>query len=361
MQKKLLIGCAILIGVLAAFLFRPETSSTRSPQPRGETVISVTVAPAKMDTMHDRIEALGTAFSNESAVISSTVTEKVVAIHFEDGQVVRKGDPIVTLAQQEELAARDAAIEQLAEHQRELNRLESLLQNQSVSRQQVDQRKTLLRISQQRIKELEARIQDRTLRAPFDGILGLRRISVGALVEPGEVITTIDDVRRIKLDFTVPETYLGALKPGAGVSAASRTLAGRTFSGTVASIDTRIDPATRSFVVRAVLENPGRILKPGMLLTVNLLTNERRALVIPEEALVPLQRRNFVWVVDTAKDNTVERREVRIGERRPGEAEITSGLAENELVIIRGTDQVRPGSRVKISQSLIRPASDPGA
>ena len=128
----------------------------------------------------------------------------------------------------------------------------------------------------------------------------------------------------------------------------------------MASLDTRIDPATRSFVVRAVLDNPGRILKPGMLLTVNLLNNERRALVIPEEALVPLQRRNFVWVVDTAKDNTVERREVRIGERRPGEAEITSGLAENELVIIRGTDQVRPGSRVRISQSLSRPTSDPG-
>jgi len=92
-----------------------------------------------------------------------------------------------------------------------------------------------------------------------------------------------------------------------------------------------------------------------------LLKNERHALVIPEEALVPLQRRNFVWVVDTAKDNTVERREVSIGERRPGEAEITSGLAENDLVIIRGTDQVRPGSRVRISQSLSRPTSNPGA
>jgi membrane fusion protein (multidrug efflux system) len=308
-----------------------------------------------MDTVHDRIEALGTAFSNESAVISSTVTEKVVGVHFEDGQVVRKGDSIVTLAQQEESAARDAAIEQLAEHQRELNRLESLLQNQSVARQQVDQRRTLLRVTQQRIKELEARIQDRTLRAPFDGILGLRKISVGALVEPGEVITTIDDVSRIKLDFTVAETYIGALKPGAAINATSRALAGRTFNGTVASIDTRIDPITRSFVVRAVLPNPDRVLKPGMLLTVNLLKNERRALVIPEEALVPLQRRNFVWVVDTAKGNTAERREVKIGARRPGEVEITSGLTENELVIVRGTDLVRPGSRVRISQTLYDP------
>lgn len=342
-------------------MFQPGLSPAPSPQPTGERAVPVAVAPVVVDTVHDRIEALGTAFSYESATLSATVTEKVVAVHFDDGQLVRRGDPIVTLAQQEESAARDAALEQLAEHQRELNRLVSLLQNQSIARQQVDQRKTLLRVTQQRIKELDARIQDRTIRAPFDGVLGLRKISVGALVEPGDAITTLDDVSRIKLDFTVPETYLDALAVGAAVSAASRTLGERTFTGTVTSIDTRVDPATRSAVVRAVLPNPDRALKPGMLLTVTLVKNERRAPVIPEDALVPLQRKNFVWVVDPARSNTVERREVTIGQRRPGEVEITGGLEENELVIVRGTDRVRSGDRVQISQTWSRPRLAPGA
>jgi membrane fusion protein (multidrug efflux system) len=361
MTRKTIIGSGFLIILLAAFVFHTGQSSVPSPRQRVENVIPVTVAPVSIDTVYDRIEALGTTVANESATITSTVTERIVAVHFEDGQVVRRGEPIVTLAQQEEAAARDAAVEQLEEHQRELNRLDSLLQKQSIARQQVDQRKTLLRITQQRIKELEARIQDRTIRAPFDGVLGLRKISVGALVEPGDVITTIDDISRIKLDFPVPEIYLGALKPGAAVSATSRPLEGRTFSGAVASIDTRVDPATRSLVVRAVLPNTDRVLKPGMLLTVTLLKNERRALVIPEDALVPLQRRNFVWVVHTEKGDTVERREVRIGGRRPGEVEITSGLTERELVIVRGTDQVQPGNRVRISQTWSRPAAGAGA
>jgi membrane fusion protein (multidrug efflux system) len=184
---------------------------------------------------------------------------------------------------------------------------------------------------------------------------------MGALVEPGDVITTIDDVSRIKLDFPVPETHIGELAPGAVVKASSRSLPGKTFQGAVASIGTRVDPATRSFVVRAILPNPDRALKPGMLLTVNLIKNERRALVIPEAALVPLQRRNFVWVVDPSKDGAVERREVEIGTRRPGEVEIRSGLSENELVIVRGTDQARPGNRVQITQTIQSPSAGPGA
>jgi membrane fusion protein (multidrug efflux system) len=358
LRKALIAGAACLL-LAGALVLKPGMSSVPAPRKQAAAATPVAVAAAITDTVFDRIEALGTAFSNESATISSTVTEKVVAVHFDDGQAVRKGDPIVTLAQQEESAARDAAVEQLAEHQRELNRLDSLLQNQSIARQQVDQRKTLLRITQQRIRELEARIQDRTIRAPFDGVLGLRRISAGTLVEPGTAITTIDDISRIKLDFPVPETYLGALTPGAAVSAVSRPLGGRTFTGTVASVDTRIDPATRSFVVRAVLPNPDRELKPGMLLTVNLLQNERRALVIPEEALVPLQRRNFVWVVAAGQENTVERREVQIGGRRPGQVEITAGLAPEELVVVRGTEQVRAGGRVTIVQTMGRPAGGP--
>jgi membrane fusion protein (multidrug efflux system) len=353
--RTILLIATVLIAAATLLFLRSRLSPPPALAQNTERAATVTTAPVVIDLMHDRIEALGTAFANESATLTSTVAERVVAVHFEDNQTVRKGDPIVTLSQQEVQAARDAAVEQLAEHQRELNRLESLVQNQSVARQSYDQRKTLLRITQQRIKELEARLQDRSIRAPFDGVLGLRRISVGALVQPGDIITTIDDISRIKLDFTVPETYLSLLAPGAAVSAASRNLGGRTFEGAVAGIDTRVDPATRSVVVRALLPNPDRALKPGMLMTVTLSKNERRSMLIPEEAIVPFQRRTFVWVVDPATGASVERREVTIGGRRPGVVEILSGLAEAERVVVRGTEQLRPGSRVVAAQPEHRP------
>ncbi len=353
--RMMLIILTIAAGVALTVFLRPRLFPTPLLAQNPERVSPVTAAPVVFDTLHDRIEALGTTFANESAAIASTVTEKVVAVHFEDNQAVRKGDPIVTLSQQEVQAARDAAVEQLAEHQRELNRLQRLVQNQSVSRQSFDQRTTLLRITQQRIKELEARLRDRSIRAPFNGVLGLRRISVGALVQPGDTITTIDDISNIKLDFAVPETYLAVLAQGAAVSATSRILANRIFEGTVSGIDTRVDPATRSVVVRAVLPNLDRALRPGMLLTVTLLKNKRRSLLIPEEALVPFQRRNFVWVVEPVTGASVERREVVTGSRRPGEVEILSGLRQGELVVVRGTDQLQPGSRVIVAQSASRP------
>ena len=351
MKRVLILTAAVAVTAVSAVFFGPRLLSAPPPAQPVERPTPVTVAPAFAGTIQERIEALGTAFADESAVITSTVTERVVAVHFDDNQFVRKGDPIVTLAQQEVRAARDAAVEQLAEHERELKRLESLLQNQSVSRQSYDQRRTLVRITEQRIKELDARLQDHTIRAPFNGVLGLRRISVGALVRPGDPITTIDDVTRIKLDFTVPETYLGVLRPGAPVKAVSRALAGQAFEGTVASIDTRVDPATRSVLVRAILPNPERALRPGMLLTVDVIKNERRTLLIPEDALMPFQRRNYVWVVAPDRGDTPERREVVIGGRLPGKVEVTSGISEGEFVVVRGTDQLRDGARVEIART----------
>lgn len=346
-------AAAALVFTLTAAVLISTRPAAAPPAPRGsERPIAVVAAPVRLETLADRIEAVGTALANESAALSPTVTERVVAVHFEEGQFVRRGSPIVTLDQREDLAARDAAAEQLAEHERELARLESLLQNQSVARQPVDQRRTLLRVTQKRIQEIEARIQARTIRAPFDGVLGLRRISVGALVKPGDVVTTIDDVSRIKLDFAVPEVHLGLLRPGAVVRAESPARRGRIFEGVVATVDSRVDPTTRSGVVRAVLPNPDRALVPGMLLTVTLLKNERPARVIPEEALVPLGQRHRVWVIDPAAGNAVARREVTIGGRRPGAVEILHGLDVDELVVVAGADLLKPGSRVEIAAVL---------
>jgi membrane fusion protein (multidrug efflux system) len=307
----------------------------------------VTVVDVQPQAIFDRIEALGTTLANESARITAAVTEKVVAVHFEDGQQVAAGDLLVTLKQDEERAQRAAAVEQRSENERELKRLETLLKEDVIPQRDYDERLTLLNITRQRIREIEARIRDRTIRAPFDGILGLRQVSVGALVEPGDLIATIDDLSRIKLDFNVPATYLSTLKPGSAILARSAGWGDQRFEGTVATIGTRIDPETRSVLVRAIIPNPEMRLRPGLLMTVQLLNRRRQALMIPEEALVPVQRRNFVLIVGA--DLRVARKEVSIGQRQPGLVEITQGLSAGERVVVRGTTRVRPGQLVSIN------------
>ncbi len=323
----------------------PEAEVSRPP------ATPVTVFEVRAQDVYDRIEALGTTFANESALISAAITEKVVAIHFEDGQQVREGELLVTLQQEEERAQRAAAVEQLAEHKRELKRLRTLLRENVIPQRNYDERLTLLNIARERIREIDARIGDRNIRAPFSGILGLRRVSVGALVEPGVLITTIDDLARIKLDFNVAATYLDSLQPGAVIHAYSPGWADERFEGAVATIGTRIDPETRSVLIRAIIPNRETRLRPGMLMTVEVLNRRRQALMIPEEALVPVQRRNYVLTV--GEDLRVQRKQVVTGHRQPGMVEITEGLRLGERVITRGTTRVRPGQQVSIDGSRL--------
>jgi membrane fusion protein (multidrug efflux system) len=350
MKKTTIIALLLLVLLLPGGLVlhthlnsAPAPAVTVSPPPP----TPVTIVEARPNPIEDRIEALGTIFANESAAITAAITEKVVAIHFEDGQAVKAGDLLVTLKQDEERAQRAAAMEQLAEHKRELKRLQTLLNEDVIPQRTYDERLTLLNITRQRIREIEARIDDRTIRAPFDGVLGLRQVSVGALVEPGDLIATIDDLSRIKLDFNVPATHLSSLQPGSVIHAYSAGWCDVRFEGTVSTIGTRIDPETRSVLIRAMVPNRETRLKPGMLMTVELLKGQRQALMIPEEALVPVQRRVYVLAVDD--DSRVQRKQVSIGLREQGMVEITQGLLDGERVIVRGTTRVRPGQEVSFN------------
>jgi membrane fusion protein (multidrug efflux system) len=153
----------------------------------------------------------------------------------------------------------------------------------------------------------------------------------------------------MKLDFTVPSIHLASLQTGLPIVATSPAFNGRRFEGTVASINSRIDPVTRAIVVRAMLPNSERLLKPGLLMNVTLLKNPRDVLVIPEEALIPSGRDNLVLVVDRSVEPTLaQRRQVTIGGRRPGEVEILDGLQSGEFVVVHGTLRTRPGQPVTV-------------
>ena len=172
-------------------------------------------------------------------------------------------------------------------------------------------------------------------------------MSVGTLISPGDVITTLDDTSVIKLDFSVPEHFLATLREGLAVRASAPAFPGRTFAGKVASIDSRVDMNTRSVTVRALLANEDGALRPGMFLNVSLANDEREALMIPEQALTPEAERQYVFVVS---DGKAERREVRIGGRSPGSVEVLAGLTAGERVIVEGTQKVRDGAPVRATE-----------
>ncbi len=322
-------------------------SAANGQQP-GQAV-AVIVKEVKTDRFVDRVAALGSLRANETVDLSATVTDTVTAIHFDDGQRVKAGDILIEMTSTEEHALLEEARSTLDEAQKQYDRVKPLVERGAAARSQLDEQRRDYDTARARYRAIESRLQDRLIVAPFAGVVGLRNISVGALIEPGDIITTLDDDTVMKLDFTVPAMHLATLKIGLPIEARAPSFAGRTFSGEVTAINSRIDQTTRSIVARAILPNPDRLLKPGLLMNVELLKNPRDVVVIPEEALIPTGQENHVLVVDRSTDSPVaDRRGVTIGVRRPGEVEIVDGLKAGEFVVIHGTLHARPGQQVRI-------------
>jgi len=333
-------GLCLILAVLAL----PGLSAAQGAGPEDPKVVFV--APARIDEFVDRIEALGTTRANESVDVTANITEKVIEIRFDDGQTVTAGDVLVVLDSAEERADLQSAEAVLAEKRLAFERAQELESRKFAATAQLDERRAALRQAEADIAMIRSRIADRVIRAPFGGVVGLRDVSVGALIEPGDRITTLDDTSIVKLDFSVPSSYLAALKRGLPIIARSASFPGRVFEGEVKSIDSRIDPVTRSVIARATLANDDGALRPGLLMTVEMLKTPRRAVVVPESALVSRGRTHLVYVVDETGGNVVAGREVEIGARRPGEVEIVGGLSPGEMVIVQGGFRVRPGQEV---------------
>lgn len=309
----------------------------------------VVVAEARTDRFVDQVEALGTLRANEMVELTVNVTETITAIHFDDGNRVKAGDVLVEMTSAEEHALLEEARATVGEARSQYDRVKLLAAQGRAAQSLLDERRREWDTARARLTAIESRLADRLVRAPFDGVLGLRNVSLGALVEPGDVITTLDDDSWMKLEFPVPSTYLATLRPGLPLTVRARAYGDREFQGEVSSIDSRVDPATRSVRVRALLPNPDRSLRPGVLMSVVLMKDPRTALVVPEAALVPLGRQVYVFrVTGEGGAARVERREVQIGTRRPGEVEVREGLAAGDRVVTHGTLRVKDGDPVTV-------------
>jgi membrane fusion protein (multidrug efflux system) len=325
----------------------------------GGPVIPVVAVPARLERLSLEIEALGTARARESVDITAKVSNQVTAVRFTEGQQVSRGAVLVELDGEQARADLAVANAALTESTSQLQRSRELYATKVLSQQQVEQIEATHAANQARVAAARSRLSDTVIRAPFAGRVGLRRVSVGSLIAPGTVITTLDDTSSIKLDFTVPESVVAAMKPGLTLQATSVAYPGQAFSGRVDSVDSRVDPNTRSVIVRALVPNPEGLLKPGMFMNVRLSRGEADVLVVPEESLVPEQGDVFVYVVG---EGTVAKRKIITGQRRVGSVQVTDGLQAGERVVTEGTQKLRDGASVTvIESSAATPAAAPPA
>lgn len=290
-------------------------------------------------TINSAIEALGTLRAKEFVNLTASVSDTITHIHFEDGQRVEKGYVLAQMTNDEESALVSEMTARVAEAKRQFERLRQLPDSGAVSKSLFDERERQYEAARAQLEAMRSRLQDRLIVAPFAGVVGLRTISIGALVEPGDVITTLTDDSQMKLDCTVPSLFLSALKPGMSIEARAEAFPGQEFIGKLSAINSRVDPVTRSITVRALLENPGRMLKPGLLMSATLLHQERKALVLPEEALLSTGPDHHVLILreqETGDTFLVEKAPVHIGVRQRGIVEVRSGLEEGQLVMTHG-------------------------
>jgi len=296
----------------------------------------------------DVVEALGTARANESVTITAKVSDVIARLEFDSGDTVESGQILVELADAEEAAGLSEARATLRETVRDVQRIRDLTERGVAPRSRLDEAIAANERARARVTAIEARVADRIIRAPFSGVVGLRNVSVGELVRPGDVIAQLDDASLIKLDFTVPERFLSVIEPGLDVQAVSAAFPDEVFDGVVDQVDTRIDPATRAVTVRAIIDNADGRLRPGMLMTVEMRRGERDNPSVPGSAIVRFQDDTFVFIlVEGERGMRAVRRDVTLGLRSNGVIEVREGLEPGEQIIAEGVHRVRDGAVVQ--------------
>ncbi len=342
------LGIVVLLAALAAgggyWVVRGERGGeARGSRQGGPTVVEI--APARLGTVTETVAAVGTARAVSSVKIVPSTAGLVTRIAFQAGQRVPAGAVLVELDSDSERAAVREAESELANLRLQVRRADLLRAQRLVSAADLDDLRAKLGMAEARLEAAHSRLQKRTVRAPFAGVVGLRNVNLGAYVDTDTTLTTLDDLDTIELEFKAPERYFAAVKPGQTISAASAAFPGRTFTGTVREVDTRIDPVSRAFRVRAELPNPDALLPDGLFMAVRLTVAERdRAVLVPEEAVVSEDGRSYVHVV---VDGIATRTAIVTGQRRDAAVEVLTGLTPGVEVVIKGHQTLRERSPVR--------------
>lgn len=362
MRKRPVLWAALLLLVLAASagaLWRysgaswpalaTEQSKRNPPSAAAaapERTVPVEAAEVVVTSLATEIRVIGSLRSNESVVIRPEVDGRVAEILFEEGQRVDAGTPLLKLDAAIAAAELDQAEAALALSQANHKRAVELFERKAASAANRDQTLAALRADQANLELARARLDKLTLTAPFDGTLGLRKVSVGDYVTAGQDIVNLEDIEPLKVDFRIPERYLGSLAHGQAITVVADSYPGRSFAGEVFAIDPLVDESGRAVLLRARLPNEEGLLRPGLFVSVALLVGERAdAVMIPEQALVPRGNTQFVYKI---ADGRAVATPVRTGARQNAMVEILEGLSPGDMVVTAGQIKLREGAPVAV-------------
>ncbi|MGE0718850.1 MAG: efflux RND transporter periplasmic adaptor subunit [Alphaproteobacteria bacterium] len=344
----------------------PAQSRAAKAGPPPNFPMPVEAAPVTIARAERRVSAVGSLRSNESVMVRPEVSGRIVSLGFEEGQKVRRGQTLMQLDTSVEKAELAQAQAQLALSRANAERADELVRRGAGTPRALDEARASLRTNEAAVQLGQARIEKMTVTAPFDGIAGLRKVSVGAFVLAGAEIVNLEQIDPLKVDFRVPEVFLAAVRTGQRISVTVDALAGESFEGEVLAIDPLVDAAGRSIVVRARLANPGDKLRPGIFARVMLtLATREEAVFVPEQSLVPQGDRHFLYkVVDggEGKPKVAKWTEVKLGMRRDAKAEVVEGLAKGDVVVTAGLLKIRDGAPVQVVPAPPPPGQQtPGA
>jgi len=326
-------------------LLVPVPAPAQAPGGRPPEV-PVKAAPVRVRALSTDVSAVGTLLANESVMIRPEIAGRVVAIHFDEGQAVPRGARLVTLDQSEYKAilAQSEADAKLAT--RRYERSQELRKQNFISQEAVDEARSNLDRSVARRQETAVKLAKSEIRAPFAGIVGLRQLSPGAYVKEGADIARLEDIDSIKVDFRIPEVYVGALRPDQEVAVRVDAFPNQTFKGRIYALEPSVDEKSRTLLVRARIPNKDRKLRPGMFARVVLSLGTRdAAIVVPDQAIVPRGESAFVYRVVDGKAALTP---VTTGARAPGEVEIVKGLSPQDIVVVDGQIKLQDGAPVTI-------------
>lgn len=307
--------------------------------------------PVKADTVRtgsieQAISAVGTLRANESVIVRPEIAGRITAIHFGEGQAVKKGALLFSLDASEYEAQLGVSQADVKFNQQRLQRYHNLKKDNFISQDALDAQQGSDEQAKAKAQLDRTRLAKTRISAPFSGTLGLRGVSPGAYVQPGQELVRLEDDSVLKVDFRVPEVYVGQIKPGQTLDVTMDADANSRFKGQVQAFDTALDEKTRTLLVRAVIPNGDHKLRPGMFARINVpMQHGRQALLLPEQAVVPKGGNTFVYKIVDGKASLTR---VQLGNRRPGEVEVLDGLAKGDQVVVEGQIKLQPGAPVMV-------------
>lgn len=356
--RLLVVGIALAVALGGIFGWKYLQSQREQEQmAQPDSPIAVESVRVESRAWREQLTAVGSLRAINGVSVANEVPGLVSEVAFESGQGVAQGDLLIQLEDSVDRAALSALEARAGLAEQTFQRFSDLLAQNSISRADYDEAQADLRMARAAVEEQRARLAKKTIRAPFDGVMGLRQVDLGEFIDVGTPIVDLNMLDPIQVDFSVSEKHLDAVSPGREVELAVAAFADRTFPGQILAVAPSVSETTRTLKVRAQLDNPQRRLKPGMFADVTVLADEsREALVLPRTALSFNTYGDFVFRItqDDQGERIANRQQVTTGNPRGSDIEIIDGLEPDDRVVATGLLRLRDGQTVQIADD------DPG-